>query len=245
MEPAVYLDHVRADGAALAAAARNAPHARVPSCPDWDMTGLVGHAGSVHHWVTEIVRTKATERIKRQYAPEAPKEPKAVLAWYDEGLTGLLEVLGRADPEEPVWNWFDSRPAPTRFWHRRMAQETAVHRWDAQAAAGDPQPIDTALAVDGIDEFLGFVAAELPRQPIDGLQGSLHLHATDTDGEWSIVLAPQSLEHRREHAKADAAVRGTASDLFLWLVGRLPVGSAGLDTFGDRAVVQAWKAVEF
>lgn len=245
MEPAVYLDHVRADGAALAAVARTTPHAPVPSCPDWDMTGLVGHTGGVHRWVTEIVTTKATGRIRRRSGPEAPKEPDAVLAWFDAGLTGLLDVLGDADPDAPVWNWFDGRPAPTRFWHRRMAQETAVHRWDAQAAAGDPQPIDADLAVDGIDEFLGFVARELPDQPIDGLKGSLHLHATDTDGEWSIVLSPHGLEHRREHAKADAAVRGTASDLFLWLVGRLPVDSAGLDTFGDRAVVEAWKAVEF
>ena len=62
----------------------------------------------------------------------------------------------------------------------------------------------------------------LPTEPVDGLTGSLHLHATDTDGEWYLGLAPDRLEHRREHAKADAALRGTASDLLLWLVGRRP-----------------------
>jgi uncharacterized protein (TIGR03083 family) len=245
MDLAAYLDHVRSDAVAMAAAARQAPHAAVPSCPDWDMTGLVGHIAGVHHWVAEIVRTKATERIKRQFSPDVPRESGAVLAWYDEGVIGLLDVLGHADPDELVWNWFDGRPAPARFWHRRMAHETAVHRWDAQAAADDPQPLDPALSVDGIDEFLDFVAAGLPSEPIEGLTGSLHLHATDIDGEWYLELAPDHLEHRRQHAKADAALRGTASDLLLWLVGRQPGGTPVFEVFGDPSVVEGWKAVTF
>jgi uncharacterized protein (TIGR03083 family) len=245
MNPAAYLEHVGRDGVALAAAARQAPKAAVASCPEWDMTALVGHTAGVHHWVAEIVTTKATERIKRRFSPEMPKEADAVLDWYDEGLSGLLDVLGRADPDEPVWNWFDRRPAPTSFWHRRMAHETAVHRWDAQAAANDPQPLDPALSVDGIDEFLTFVAADLPREPIGGLTGSLHLHATDIDGEWHLELAPDHLDHRRQHTKADAALRGTACDLMLWLVGRQPAAAPMFETFGDLTIIDAWKAVTF
>jgi uncharacterized protein (TIGR03083 family) len=238
-----YLDHVRNDGTALAGAARAAPRAPVPSCPDWDMTRLVAHTAEVHRWVADIVRTAATERPRERR--QAPPGPGAVLSWYTEGLTGLLDVLGRADPDALVWNFFDRKPAPTRFWHRRMAHETAVHRWDAQAAAGMTQPIDAGLAVDGIDEFLSFVSAWLPRRPIDGLSGSLHLHATDTAGEWSLELAPDQLEHRREHSKADAAIRGPASDLFLWAANRVAPDSPQLEVFGDRKIVDAWRAVKF
>jgi uncharacterized protein (TIGR03083 family) len=245
MEPDAYLEHVRADGTALAAAARKAPEAPVPTCPEWDMSGLVGHTSAVHHWVAGIVGTKATERPARRRPADFPAGPDALLAWYDEGLADLLEVLAKADPSELVWNWFDDKPAETGFWHRRMAHETAVHRWDAQAAAGDPQPIDAALALDGIDEFLGFLASWMADEPIEALTGSLHLHATDADGEWLLALAPDHLERRREHAKADAAIRASASDLFLWTVNRLPADSAGLEIFGDRAIVDSWRQLKF
>ena len=35
-----------------------------------------------------------------------------------------------------------------------MAQETAVHRLDAERAAGREHAIDAELAADGVDEFL-------------------------------------------------------------------------------------------
>jgi len=250
MEPAEYLDHLRRDGPALAVAARQAPGAAVPSCPDWDMTALVGHAGIVHRWVDEIVRTSATEKVgRRAIVEQVPADPIGVVAWYDEGLVSLIATLAGTDPAGPVWNWFDNRPAPAAFWLRRMAHETAIHRWDAQAAVGPaaavPMPAD--LAVDGIDEFLMFAAMWVSMQPVAGFDGSLHLHATDTrDGEWYLTLAPDHLEQRREHAKADAAVRGTASDLLLWLLNRKPAESgAGLEMFGDHGIIDAWRTITF
>ena len=244
MEPAAYLEHIRDDGTALAGAARLAPGVAVPSCPAWDVTALVGHVTAVHHWVAGIVRTGATERLRRK-VPDPTATPDAALREYQAGLTELLDVLGTADPNALVWNWFDEKPAPARFWHRRMAHETAVHRWDAQAAAGVTQPIDAALAVDGIDEFLLFVEEWLSTRPVDGLVGSLHLHATDVDGEWSLLFGDHGLEHRREHSKADAAIRGPASDLFLWVVNRIDPDSPELQLFGDPDIVDAWRAVKF
>jgi len=128
-----------------------------------------------------------------------------------------------------------------------MAQETALHRWDAQAAAGDAEPVDAALAVDGIDEYFEvFLASQLAAKPVDGLHGSLHLHATDVDGEWWVALASDHFERRHEHAKADAAVRGPASCLLLWLWNRLPDDAADLQAFGDAEVMgQVSKSLTF
>jgi len=243
MQPSAYLEHLGADGEALAAAARRAPAARIPSCPDWDMTGLVLHTGTVHRWVDQIVSTRSPKYVR--FRPPALEGPDATLAWYRQGLDQLRATLAAADPEEAVWNWYDRGPAPARWWLRRMAQETAIHRWDAQSGAGDAHPVAADLAADGIDEYLEFAGQMLAAEPVAGLQGSLHLHATDTDGEWSIDLSPDHLEFRREHAKGDAALRGPVSDLLLWMHNRVPADAPTLQAFGDSSIIENWRQVRF
>jgi uncharacterized protein (TIGR03083 family) len=238
MESATYFAHLRADGDALAAAARKAPDAPIPACPGWDMANLVGHVAGVHRWAAEMVRTGALERISRRDMAQPPEDHDELWAWYEEGLDQALAVLQSSDPSGPAWNWQPGRPRTAAFWHRRLAQETAVHRSDAQAAAGAPDPIDAALAVDGIDEYFElFLAGQMAARPVDGLHGSLHLHATDIEGEWWVALAPDHVERRHEHAKADAAIRGPASSLLLWLWNRVPSDSPDLQPFGDEAVM--------
>ena len=51
-----YVDAIRHDGDVLAAAARRAGiDARVPSCPLWSVSDLLGHVGRLHRWVAGIV----------------------------------------------------------------------------------------------------------------------------------------------------------------------------------------------
>ncbi len=244
MEPASYLVHLRADGAALAEAARSAPGAAVPTCPEWNVTGLLAHTGAVHHWVETIVRTRSAEYVDGSPPPD---DGGAILTWYEDGVACLLDTFAAIDPDEAVWNWLDRGPAPARFWFRRMAQETAVHRWDGENAAspGGAQPIAAALAADGIDEYLSFVGQWLARRPMEGFGGTLHLHALDTDGEWSLALHPGGLEVSHEHGKADAAIRGTVSDLFLWMVNRIEVDAPTLQPFGNPAIIASWRQLEF
>jgi hypothetical protein len=58
-------------------------------------------------------------------------------------------------------------------------------------------------------------------------------------------LAPDHLEFRRQHAKADAALRSSASDLLLWLVGRQAAAAPTFEVFGDQTLIDAWKMVTF
>lgn len=240
VEPAIYLGHLRADGAALAEAARRDLDAPVPSCPGWAVDRLVGHVGTVHQWVAETLATRATERVDWQTLARAPRGPE-VLGWYEGQRDRLVDLLEEADPAEPVWNW-STGPQVAGFWHRRMAQETAVHRWDAEAATGPAaSAIEPALAADGIDEWLGVAlasGAREPEAPVDAVRGSLHLHCTDVAGEWWVRLDGRELVLRREHAKGDAAVRGAASDLLLVLWGRLP--PSAVEVLGDATVLDAW-----
>jgi hypothetical protein len=73
----------------------------------------------------------------------------------------------------------------------------------------------------------------------------MHLHATDIEGEWWLGLAPDRIERRHEHAKADAALRGPASELLLWLWNRRPDDSAELQTFGNPRILDHFRALAF
>jgi predicted lipid carrier protein YhbT len=128
-----------------------------------------------------------------------------------------------------------------------MAIETAVHRWDAQVAAGEGRPVGTDLALDAVDELFEVIlpwrgTAELGSEN-EGK--TMHLHATDVgdepgEGEWLITLAGERLTVEHRHAKGDVAVRGTASDLLLLLWNR--VSADRFEVFGDAGVLERWRA---
>ena len=103
-----------------------------------------------------------------------------------------------------------------------------MHRWDAEHAAGTPAPIDAELAVDGIDELLT-VMVPIALGGKDGIDigGSLHVHCTDGEGEWTLHTDDGVYRVERGHAKGDAAVRGPASQLLLALWGRVSIDADG------------------
>jgi uncharacterized protein (TIGR03083 family) len=160
-----------------------------------------------------------------------------VFAFFDRQVDRLVEQLGALDPTEIWTTWVGPRPAT--FFARRMAHETAIHRWDV--AGGE---VDAPAAVDGIDELLEAGAPRITGLPAD-LAGTVHLHATDRGiegGEWLVALGPSGVTVTKEHAKGDVAVRGTASDLFLWTWNRLELDDR-FEVFGDDALARRWGEV--
>ena len=242
MELSAYLDGVRDNARRFVEAVRQAGvDAPVPTCPEWTVADLARHQGRVFHWISATVETKAQEYVDRTpFEDEAQRADP--LAFVEAGAEHALAVLEAADPDTPVWNWFDGGPGPARFWYRRMAHETVVHRADAESAAagriGTSRVEPAELAADGIDEFLEFLGLRARGGSPPPLSGSYHFHTTDVPGEWVVAFDGDSVTIRREHAKADVAVRGPASDLELFLYNRR--GSEGLEVFGDPAAVAAW-----
>jgi uncharacterized protein (TIGR03083 family) len=228
-----YLQSLRDDGAALAAAAREGLDPPVPACEGWTVADLVLHTGMVHRHKLEIVRGRLAGP-PRPWPPPSPARAD-LLRWYEQGLAELVTVLEATDPAAPVWTFH--RPDQTvAFWHRRMAQETAVHRVDAESAHGDPGPVPAALAADGVDELLEvFLTLHAEGEPVAGRGETLHLHATDADGEWLVRLLPAGIEVGQGHGRGDASAEGSASDLLLFLWGR--AGPEPLARAGDPALL--------
>src|SRR5262249_57802409 len=86
--------------------------------------------------------------------PRANLGAEERLAILDRAYAGLRAEFASRKPTDPAGSWY----APNQtvgFWIRRMAQETVIHRIDAELGTGQPvAPVPTDLAVDGIDELL-------------------------------------------------------------------------------------------
>jgi len=217
----------------------------VPTCPGWTIERLVAHIGVVHRWATEIVATRATAPVDRPDLDiRFPDEGSGWATWLAAGAAPLMAALRSAGPDAPVWTW---RPAGrSGWWARRMLHETTVHRADAETALGAVPAVDPVVAADGIDEFLSNLPfARRPREHLGSLPAgeSLHLHATDSDGEWLIRFpGPDGgIEWSRGHAKASAAVRGPVSVLLLFTYGRVPGSDPRLTVFGEQSLLDAWQ----
>ncbi|MGQ0629880.1 MAG: maleylpyruvate isomerase family mycothiol-dependent enzyme [Sporichthyaceae bacterium] len=238
---AVTVAEIAAFAEFVAGAELDAP---VPACAGWDLAKLIKHAGSAHRWALEVVSSGARERVDpRRLELGLPADRADLAAWLAAGASPLAAALD-VDPATEVWTW--ARPqGSVGWWAHRMLHETLVHRADAAFAVGVEPQIEAALACDGVDELLGNLAANVVFNPaIESLRGdgeSLHLHATDAEGEWTITLTPDGYTWDRGHSKATVAVRGSAADLLLLMYNRRSRHDEGrFALFGDAALLDRW-----
>ncbi|WP_327683159.1 maleylpyruvate isomerase family mycothiol-dependent enzyme [Kitasatospora sp. NBC_00458] len=253
MEITDHIDALRREGTLLAdAAAGTDLAAPVPTCPDWRLRDLVLHTGQVHRWVTANVRDAHRTRMDAdgERAAWGPEPDDADLVdWFRTGHATLVATLTAAPADLDCWSFLPA-PSPLAFWARRQAHETAVHRTDADAAAGVEGPrVDAELALDGIDELLrGFmsldrtrVRSERPRtvlvRPTDG----------DRPGPWLLTVSREQLSVElppggpADAPAADLTLSGPAHDLYLLLWNRLPVDTDRVTRSGDRSLLDLWR----
>lgn len=240
---AAVTDAVEAFGVALADGPLDA---RVPTCPDWDVAALAHHVGGfTGFWTHVICDGLGTQRTPYEEPPLSAGED-AVATWWSQTGAALIAALRAASADTAVWTWSPSHQNAA-FVARRCAHELAVHRLDAQFARATPEPIDAALAADGIEEIFVMIEAwrsteSHARGIFEGTGETLHLHGTDPgrNDEWLLTLSADGLGVDRTHAKGDLAIRGAVADLELVLYDRPPLGA--VETFGDSAVLRTWKS---
>ena len=214
-----------ADGADLGA--------QVPSCPDWTMADLLRHVGQVYLHKAECMRLGSDPE---PWPPEglADEPPLDLL---DRSYAALTGEFATRRPEDHAFTWYDPDQS-VGFWIRRMAQETVIHRVDAELAArAEIAAIPADLATDGIDELLAiFVQYGTANWPeyfpeLAALTGDRAVSVVTPQRSWLLRLTPggaRVAEPSPDHARV--TVEGPAAEVLLRLWNR---GGQGVTVTGD------------
>ncbi|MGH3376511.1 MAG: maleylpyruvate isomerase family mycothiol-dependent enzyme [Actinoallomurus sp.] len=215
--------------------------APVPACPGWTVADLVRHVGNVHRWMTRIVLDRPAERPPA--SGEGPGTPDGYRDWLAAGVAPLVSALRETDGDTPCWAIGPDQHV--RSWPLRLRYEMLIHRADLELALGRTPVITAETAAEGVEEFLTNLLSRervATRLREFGHAGeTVHLHATDGEGEWTVTLGAETPGWERGHAKGTAAVRGTTGDLLLLLWGRYAPDER-FAVFGDGDLLSGWLA---
>jgi uncharacterized protein (TIGR03083 family) len=234
---------LRRDGTELADAAQLVGlDASVPTCPDWQVRDLIVHTGGVHRWATSFVATGREEPYSEEQEEaffDAPRDAQ-LLGWFRAGHAALVDAL-EAAPEDLNCFAFLKAPSPRQFWARRQAHETAIHRADAQFAAGLKVGFDPVFAADGIDELFGGFLSRRGKSIATAGPLRIAVRATDADCAWTITFQPDSRDRVTVPAaeEADLLLSGPAVDLYLMLWNR--GGTEHIEVVGDERLLERWR----
>ena len=253
MEIAEHIDMLRRQGDLLADAAERAGlDAAVPPCPPWQVRDLLRHTGYIHRWAARHITERPGQVIDGPPEAEILRGGAAdseLLAWFQVGYATLAETLATADPALECAT-FMAAPSALAFWARRQAHETAIHRADAESAAGATPEYPAAFAVDGIDELITGFGRRRKYAPAadpgaDG--GLLRVMAADTGDAWSVEAREGRLQPRRDVGGdppdgAGCTVSGPASGVYLYLWNRLDAERAGVTVTGNADLLESWRS---
>ncbi|BCJ65008.1 maleylpyruvate isomerase family mycothiol-dependent enzyme [Polymorphospora rubra] len=214
------------------------PDAVVPSCPDWSMADLAGHVAHVYLHKTECIRHGVEPE---SWPPDLSGEES--IALLDRAYAALTHELTTRPSEAPAGGWYE--PDQTvGFWTRRMAQETVVHRIDAELAAGVPSAdVPDDLAVDGVDEvlevFLAYATRTWPEyftELMVGNDGRGVLVACGGSG-WLVRLDRDVVTvEPTDTDEADARVSGDPDAVLRWLWRRVDDDAVRIEGEKDLVV---------
>jgi uncharacterized protein (TIGR03083 family) len=205
----------------------------VPTCDGWTMGDLVEHVALVYLHKATIMRTGEWPALW----PPAGFAAEPRLALLGRAYGALTAELAARDVTQAVPTWYE--PDETvGFWLRRMAQETVIHRIDAELAAGLPSArVPDDLALDGVDEvltrFLGYFSLPPSFARLDGA-----IVVSCGGRSWTVVPSGSEVTLVREGETGDPVVVISAAPdpMLRWLWGR--AGDAALTVTGDPAAAE-------
>jgi uncharacterized protein (TIGR03083 family) len=244
MDSSRLLECLAADHARLREVAARDLNASVPSCPGWTVTDLVRHVAEVYLHKVECIREG---RSPESWPPDFSAEES--LALLDRAYATLTDEFAGHAPTDTAFTWHE--PDQTvGFWIRRMAQETVIHRIDAELALDEKSaPIPADLALDGVDEvltlFLDYISHRWAEEFGPALKdASGHPVRVATDGgSWLATVAPTGVDVdvTGSTAPAAATVTGAPEPLLRWLWARGGDDDVRLD--GDAEAIAELRGV--
>ena len=220
--------------------------ASVPSCPAWDAHALVAHQAMVHRWAGANVRgddqstVPTAEELRARFCGF-----DVLLGYYSEGHARLLDALRSAPSDLRAPRFLNDAPAPREFWARRQAHETTIHMVDALAASLGRLPravessVETAAAVDGIDELVRGFFTRGRSKLYRGYQYSIAVVPNDAPRRWVLRVAEQlAVDTGDSAATAEIELTGSAAQLYLALWNR----GDEADVAGRGDLLDDWRA---
>jgi uncharacterized protein (TIGR03083 family) len=218
--------------------------APVPTCPDWTVDDLVWHVGMVYlHKATGM-----REGAEPEEWPPPFDDKDSALELIDRAYADLLSEFAARSPQDHTGTWYG--PDQTvGFWIRRMAQETVIHRIDAELGCGERvADIPDDLAIDGIDEllkvFVAFSVSQWSDYFTEALAGSpRRTVAIEADGgAWRVAIEAGTFtveggpgEKFDGERAADVTVSGAPTAVLRWAWNRETAGEpSAVSITGDQ-----------
>jgi uncharacterized protein (TIGR03083 family) len=219
-----YLECLAADFARLRSVAEIDASAAVPTCPGWTVADLTHHVAKVYLHKTVTMR----EGVEPENWPPKELQLEQPLALLDRAYTELLHEFAIRKPSDQTGGWY-TPDQTVGFWIRRMAQETVIHRIDAELGTGQlVAAVPDDLAIDGIDEllkvFVAFSVVAWSKYFVDVLSNSpdrTYLIRTDA-ASWRVRMAPGTFEVQDgpQAAAADVTISAPPAALLRWVWNR-------------------------
>jgi uncharacterized protein (TIGR03083 family) len=251
-----YLSHLETESARFREVlGKGDPHARVPSCPDWDAADLLWHLTDVQDSWAAMVDGRPEAVMDGHTPPPRPASYDDLVSLFDERSAALAAALRAADPAEYAWTWSADRTVG--FIARRQAHEALIHRLDAEETTGAVTELDPMLASDGVEEALGVMHGGTPPWGRFAPDGSgVRVRITDTGEEVLVALGRFTGTDPDDGTAYDlddigvvealdspaVTVSGTAGDLDTWLWHRGARVEARIGVDGDRATYDRFRA---
>jgi uncharacterized protein (TIGR03083 family) len=222
----------------------------VPTCPEWSVDDLTWHVGLVYLHKATAMREGAEPE---QWPPDYDDDASA-LELIDDAYRQLVEQFTARDPAEASGTWYG--PDQTvGFWIRRMAQETVIHRIDAELGVRQQvTPVADDLAADGIDELLRvFVAYSVSEsadhftEALGGSPGHTYLITAEATAaspsvSWLISTSPGQFAvaggpgvEFSDATSPDVTISGTPTDVLRWAWNRETQGEPSRVTVGGES----------
>ncbi|MFE1921603.1 maleylpyruvate isomerase N-terminal domain-containing protein [Streptomyces asoensis] len=232
---------------------------QVPTCPEWTLFDLAQHIGEGRRsWAATVAAGPAPAKSSADGATDAPREREVLSAWLAQSTEQLVDALRKAGPDRGCWTWWAASQSPQTCGAvaRHQLQQLAVHTYDAQLAAGAPQPLPAEVALDGVEEFLFTCVATTsawPHKPtafdFHATEGHSWRLTVDGDGARTTRVPAPGTTPAAPAGEAPVApgvsVRGTAGELVLFVYDRIPADS--LEVEGDAGLfdlLRAWEPEE-
>jgi uncharacterized protein (TIGR03083 family) len=241
-----YLDCLEADFSRLRSVAQNNLSAAVPTCPGWTVADLTRHLAQVYLHKTVSMR----EGVAPENWPPKEIEREEPLALLDRAHAELMHEFATRQPSDAAGGWYTPNQT-VGFWARRMAQESVIHRIDAELAAGNTvAAVPDDLALDGIDEllkvFVAFSVVTWDKYFVDVLSDTpAYTYHMQGDGtSWHVRIGPGTFEVRDgpSTTPADVTISGSPTALLRWVWNREPSnGPAGVSVQGPAEAVATLK----